>query len=375
MATEDPVVKPEEVDASTLKSQIENIKASSSLNEAVEATDFTDVKESNDAEKRKIEGNEESIPVAKISKLDDGATKPDSLREVETTVAEDETLCGVNDAEKEMLELAGVAAVSTPVIIEQSRNSTEMVETEVVEDTATTILNNFEGVESGSNTAPVEIVVEQDAPVKPEQDFYSVSATPTPVIEPVAETPQTNTATVAAPQGVNPAMMSNLLHTAAAVAAAQNVAAATVQVIPGQAAGTIQLVPATEVQKTQELMAAGLPPQNMNQSPEEMAKNAQPVFSYLVTSQGTLIAAHASDGSELISGSNSSAKTVKRMSAGRGRKPGKPKAIVKKVEPGVGDPNDRKFMLQQDIVHFRMLRSIIIIVFSHLNQMAYLCVL
>ena len=145
---------------------------------------------------------------------------------------------------------------------------------------------------------------------------------------------QTNTATVAAPHGVNPAMMSNLLHTAAAVALSQNAAAATVQVIPGHSAGTIQLVQLDDIQKTQELMAAGMPSQAAGQPGED--KSNQQVFTYLVTSQGTLIAAHASDGSELISGANtpSNQKKIKKRAA--------PKNQVKTIKPG--PEGDRKFI-------------------------------
>ena len=123
----------------------------------------------------------------------------------------------------------------------------------------------------------------------------------------------TSTATVAAPHGVNPSMMSDLLHTAAAVAAAQGVAAATVQVLPGQPAGTIQLVSAENVSKTQEMMARGIVPQLVCQPKEEQEKyKDQTIFTYLVTSQGTLVAANSSDGNELITGGATPANNKKR---------------------------------------------------------------
>ena len=243
---------------------------------------------------------------------------------------------GVHEAEKEVLELADVAASSAPTFSQtDSANKVVVIgqDPDVGQDATATMLNNLTNIADCTTSGPVEIVVEQDVPIKSEEKSFprntEVSDT---TVGAATEPVQTNTATVAAPQGVNPAMMSNLLHTAAAVAATQNVAAATVQVIPGHSAGTIQLVPASDVQRTQELMAAGLPPQNVNQSPEELAKITQPVFSYLVTSQGTLIAAHASDGTELISSSsNDSDKTPKR--SGRGRRPKNSKPTVKKTEP------------------------------------------
>ena len=315
------------------------------------------LKEIGELQKRKLESDAKVLPVAKISKVEDISTtkvskaaneelqesKVSFEKKVEKPVKDDDDLEGVHDAEKEMLELAGVAATATTRLMSETVLSTEVVNTDVVEDAPdTSILENLEGIASANPSGRVEIVVEQDAPVKSEQTIPAVQPEPQPASNTAEEVPQTNTATVAAPQGVNPAMMSNLLHTAAAVAAAQNVAAATVQVIPGQAAGTIQLVPASEVQRTQELMAAGLPPQNINQSAEEIAKITQPVFSYLVTSQGTLIAAHASDGSELISGAVNSGKGAKRSGIGRPRKSGKHKNIVKKSEPGL-DVINRKW--------------------------------
>ena len=130
--------------------------------------------------------------------------------------------------------------------------------------------------------------------------------------------PATSTATVAAPHGVNPSMMSDLLHTAAAVANAQGVAAATVQVLPGQPAGTIQLVSAENVSKTQEMMSRGIVPQLVCQPKEEQEKyKDQTIFTYLVTSQGTLVAANSSDGNELITGGATPAANKKRGPTGR----------------------------------------------------------
>ena len=303
--------------------------------------------ENEESQKRKQDEESEDVPVAKIIKVEEefaGEEKFVHIKE-EKMLTKEDVLEGVHDAEKEMLELAGIAAsASAQLMSESAMNPTNTASAEVIDNNSNTdsILGNLENIASSNPSGQVEIVVEQDAPVKSKQNLNIAPAeVQEATISNPVEVQQTNTATVAAPQGVNPAMMSNLLHTAAAVAAAQNVAAATVQVIPGQAAGTIQLVPASEVQRTQELMAAGMPPQNVNQSPEELAKNSQPVFSYLVTSQGTLIAAHASDGSELISGSSGSAKVIKRIGSGRSRKTGKHKNIVKKTEPGV-DAMNRK---------------------------------
>lgn len=154
--------------------------------------------------------------------------------------------------------------------------------------------------------AQVQVVVEQEV-----SDEVAMIPERTEPKAKKAKRSLSNTATVAAPQGVNPAMMSNLLHTAAAVAASQNAAAATVQVVPGQATGTIQLVPASEVQNTQTLMASGIAPQSLSPQTIGVGEDGkpqiipqptnQPVFTYLVTSQGTLISAHSSDGTPLIS--------------------------------------------------------------------------
>ncbi|XP_078492460.1 transcription factor protein isoform X6 [Ciona intestinalis] len=238
-----------------------------------------------------------------------------------------------HDHEKQMLELVDAAAHATSyteeVVVQEDAKSNNDID-----NSSTGILGDLSNLGSDTTNGPVQIVVEQ-GDIKGDyldQEDYQID---TSSVEP--EPQQTNTATVAAPQGVNPSMMSNLLHTAAAVAASQNAAAATVQVIPGQAAGTIQLVPAADVQKTREMMAAGLSPQSVNQSGEESGKPSnQPVFTYLVTSQGTLIAAHASDGSELISGSNGT--KPKRKNTGRGRRLSKnSKSIVAKEEVGSED--------------------------------------
>lgn len=289
-----------------------------------------------------IKRKPDNIDKAPLSKLQ----KTEKNLNSDTTVTNkliDVNFEGIHEAEKGVLELASAAASSQ--VFTETIAADEVVETDVSHDAAS-VLGNLTNIAACNTAAPVEIVVEQDAPVKTEQQFsqgIEVSESSNAVAEPV----QTNTATVAAPQGVNPAMMSNLLHTAAAVAAAQNVAAATVQVIPGQSAGTIQLVPATDVQRTQELMAAGMPPQNVNQSPEELAKITQPVFSYLVTSQGTLIAAHASDGTELISGSSNDSETIaKPKPKGRSRHSKTPK---KKELVPENDMNDQSKCFQSNI--------------------------
>ena len=315
-----------------------------SAKEEVKNVEATAEKSKNLAEKRKNSDEEDGLPVWKVTKIDDAEPVVKQESEVISSTEQSDEFAVVDEAEKEMLELAGVAA-SSSLPFTQTVGADEVVETEITSEPTNALLQNLRSIGTSNASGPVEIVVEQDAPVKPEQAFPQSRESQDQVTETMIEAPQTNTATVAAPQGVNPAMMSNLLHTAAAVAAAQNVAAATVQVIPGQAAGTIQLVPAADVQRTQELMAAGMPPQNVNQTPEELAKNTQPVFSYLVTSQGTLIAAHASDGSELISGSSAASKT-KRYN--KGRKSFKnAKGGVKKTElDAVGD--DRKFLQYLD---------------------------
>jgi len=190
--------------------------------------------------------------------------------------------------------------------------------------------NNFE-----VSSNPVHIVVEQDdLNVKSESNYLEnslicsnlsgeTSSTSTRSHDGELQRP-TSTATVAAPHGVNPSMMSDLLHTAAAVAASQQVAAATVQVLPGQTAGTIQLVTGNNVQKTQDMMAAGIVPQLVNQPKEEQSKySGQTIFTYLVTSQGTLVAAHSSDGNELITGGSSSNLVTKKSSAGKTKRSNK----------------------------------------------------
>lgn len=171
----------------------------------------------------------------------------------------------------------------------------------------------------GDKHTQVQVVVEQE--VSDDNLIPQIRSDPKPKKQ---KRSLSNTATVAAPQGVNPAMMSNLLHTAAAVAASQNAAAATVQVVPGQATGTIQLVPASEVQNTQTLMASGIAPQSLSPQTIGVGEDGkpqmipqptnQPVFTYLVTSQGTLISAHSSDGTPLISPAESEKNTNKAKS-------------------------------------------------------------
>uniref|UniRef100_H2YBR6 Paired domain-containing protein n=1 Tax=Ciona savignyi TaxID=51511 RepID=H2YBR6_CIOSA len=268
------------------------------------------------------------IPIKVFKQDSESAAKVPSQGEGFILSVDQSENAAVVDHEREMMELVDAAAHATTfteevVVQEEAKSSDD------VENSSSGILGDLSNLGSDSTNGPVQIVVEQ-GDIKSDyldQDDYQIDGSSTTV-----EPQQTNTATVAAPQGVNPSMMSNLLHTAAAVAASQNAAAATVQVIPGQAAGTIQLVPASEVQKTREMMAAGLAPQSINQAGEDTSKtNNQPVFTYLVTSQGTLIAAHASDGSELISSSNGA--KPKRKSGGRGRRLSKNlKSIIPKEE-------------------------------------------
>ncbi|CAK8687873.1 unnamed protein product [Clavelina lepadiformis] len=316
--------------------------------------------------KRGADADELSVP-AKVIKVDaSDVGTPAAVEEYIVGVKDDnKDLDGVQDAEREMLELANVAAAAnnyTEVVVAQASTAADVTDAKqvsqniitqaditpeviaqanITQQAAGEILGDLANIASENPTNQVQIVVEQDVDPPGEkqgQEFYAQTDNFQQKVEALPEQQQTNTATVAAPQGVNPSMMSNLLHTAAAVAAAQNAAAATVQVVPGQAAGTIQLVPASEVQKTQELMAIGLPPQNVNQAGEEITKSNQTVFSYLVTSQGTLIAAHASDGSELISSTQSPAAKPKRTSAGKARKLSKnPKAAEPKSEVSVSD--------------------------------------
>nr|CAB96397.1 transcription factor [Phallusia mammillata] len=84
------------------------------------------------------------------------------------------------------------------------------------------------------------------------------------------------------------------------------------------------------------MMAAGIAPQSVNQSAEDAAKTPpQTTFTYLVTSQGTLIAAHSSDGTELISNSSAAAKT--RRTQGRRRQSKGSKAVKEEVSENGDD--------------------------------------
>ena len=267
--------------------------------------------------------------VKRLASFDNSLEQPAKVARLQSNVnsnqndAKDRTLSDLSNStgvtEREIIQLADVAASQTYTEQVVSQSSGFVDSSDVV---------NLTGVNPENQ---VQIVVEQDDQegVKNTNDFQSnflnqqqqqvasQQEQPAPVQEEVV---QTNTATVAAPHGVNPAMMSNLLHTAAAVALSQNAAAATVQVIPGHSAGTIQLVQLDDIQKTQELMAAGMPSQAASQPGED--KTNQQVFTYLVTSQGTLIAAHASDGSELISGANTTGnqKKAKKRAAPKNQK-------------------------------------------------------
>lgn len=264
--------------------------------------------------------------VKRLASFDNSMEQPAKVARLQSTINSNQnetkgsTLSDLsNNVASEIVQLADVAASQTyteQVVSQSSGFVSNVVDSDVV---------NLTGVGPESQ---VQIVVEQDdqgEAVNKNDDFQSNYLTqqqgPQPPPAPVQEeVVQTNTATVAAPHGVNPAMMSNLLHTAAAVALSQNAAAATVQVIPGHSAGTIQLVQLDDIQKTQELMAAGMPSQAASQPGED--KSNQQVFTYLVTSQGTLIAAHASDGSELISGANTpgNQKKAKKRAAPKNQK-------------------------------------------------------
>nr|XP_039272796.1 uncharacterized protein LOC120347049 isoform X6 [Styela clava] len=215
----------------------------------------------------------------------------------------------------ELLILQGDVAEEETVVT--TENSQDMLARESAHEVQIMESNHSFSLELENNQPQVQVVVEQEVndedmavlekPIKKEKDKKQKRSV-------------NNTATVAAPQGVNPAMMSNLLHTAAAVAASQNAAAATVQVVPGQATGTIQLVPASEVQNTQALMASGIAPQSLSPQTIGMGEDGkphiipqptnQPVFTYLVTSQGTLISAHSSDGTPLISPASGAGKAA-----------------------------------------------------------------
>lgn len=264
--------------------------------------------------KRHVEDITAITQTTKIARIDDSSS--DVIIEM---VQDDQIIMSTVDSsghaeEKEMTQTSAVEGTSHSSV---SNDEVVVIQSEVVEETVTTSDTNIEVSVAGDNQdfslelgedngqPQVQVVVEQEIAednsmvyenIKPEAKYKKSS---------------NNTATVAAPQGVNPAMMSNLLHTAAAVAASQNAAAATVQVVPGQATGTIQLVPSSEVQNTQTLMASGIAPQSLSPQTIGMGEDgkphvipqptSQPVFTYLVTSQGTLIAAHSSDGTPLIS--------------------------------------------------------------------------
>jgi len=277
--------------------------------------------ESSDAKgvKRACDGTEldtASLGI-KVPKLKKDCTG--NKQEFIVCVEEGHEMDGVQDAEREVLALADAAAntgsrFSEEVVVQESSELTD-----ASQDEQPTVLGDFTAI-SENGPAEVQIVVEQDPP----NDLPSKSSET--AVQTNEENQQTSTATVAAPHGINPSIMSNLLHTAAAVAASQNAAAATVQVIPGQPAGTIQLVQESDVQRTQAMMAAGVAPQSIGQNGEDTLKPNQTVFTYLVTSQGTLIAAHSSDGTELISNSASQPKSTRKGGSGKRRqsKGGKP---------------------------------------------------
>ena len=228
--------------------------------------------------------------------------------------------------EQQVVQPPVIVAEKTPTLNEQMKILEEMQKKAREEQQVTLIA----AVEDQPNFQQqlVEATQQQEVntPQQPQPSITAQSAT--------------STATVAAPHGVNPSMMSDLLHTAAAVAAAQQVAAATVQVLPGQPAGTIQLVSAENVSKTQEMMARGVVPQLVCQPKEEQEKyKNQTIFTYLVTSQGTLVAANSSDGNELITGGATPANNKKR---GPQRK-GKAKSNRKNASAAFNDQKGRCF--------------------------------
>lgn len=238
-----------------------------------------------------------SVPISEetiaISETGSQSLTSDSFTSEERTVNYVYSEADANTAPQSVVEAKDIGSVP-----ETSRNDAVQTTTE----------QEFQlELQSTTNNNPqVQVVVEQEVSTTEENEESATAADSL-----TDRTTAINTATVAAPQGVNPAMMSNLLHTAAAVAASQNAAAATVQVVPGQSTGTIQLVPENEVQNTQTLMANGIAPQGVTQL-EDGKPNTQPVFTYLVTSQGTLIAAHSSDGTQLISPPSTEAGSVKK---------------------------------------------------------------
>ena len=313
------------VDSFSMTSEVENQdKMMVSSESIVSSADNSHLVQSNTADLVNVTtDSNDAGKVKRLASFVNSIEQPAKVARLQSNInsndAKDRTLSDLSNStgvtEREIIQLADVAAQQTYSEQVVSQSSGFVDSSDVV---------NLTGVNPENQ---VQIVVEQDDQEK--NDFQSnylnqqqqqvapQQEQAAPVQEEVV---QTNTATVAAPHGVNSAMMSNLLHTAAAVALSQNAAAATVQVIPGHSAGTIQLVQLDDIQKTQELMAAGMPSQAASQPGED--KTNQQVFTYLVTSQGTLIAAHASDGSELISGANTpgNQKKAKKRAAPKNQK-------------------------------------------------------